>query len=146
MSLGEEHEILVDDVREVLDRFLRPQYLKPDGPAGFCLAMDAGSGWGLCGVPPEQRRGLPRPDMWIIPQEAAGPIVVEVGEVKARKWQPFTAPDGAPIRVIRILWDRSVGILNPRYTDFEIDLIRCLQCHLKDLGCSPATYPSPRVA
>lgn len=59
-------------------------------------------------------------DGYLIPHpDGFGMIAVEVGSMKDGKWSHIIAPDDKPIRVLRIGFDRSVWLLNERYTDFE---------------------------
>jgi hypothetical protein len=72
------------------------------------------------------------PDFYLSLNDGRGLILGEIGETRSAKWDGFVADDELPIRVLRIGFDRSVGIMNPRFSRREIYLLKTLQLHLRE--------------
>jgi hypothetical protein len=112
------HEEIVDDIRFGFSHFLRlnPKYRQNEILAiaenlFFEAIYPSASGIGL------------RADMYIDLRDGCGPIAVEVGRMKDGKWSHITTQDGKPMRVLRVGFDRSIWMLNPRNTEIETDVM-----------------------
>jgi hypothetical protein len=60
-----------------------------------------------------------RADAYFMLEDGAGPIMIEVGHMKDGKWAHIRAEDGLPVRILRVGFDRSCWLLNPRRTEIE---------------------------
>ena len=67
------------------------------------------------------------PDFYIHINDGHGPILGEVGEMESFRWGHLICSDGLPVRILRIGFDYSVGVINPRFTKREIKLIKIFQ-------------------
>jgi hypothetical protein len=70
------------------------------------------------------------PDFYINLSDKHGPILGEVGEMESFRWGHLICSDGKPVRVLRIGFDFSVGIINPRFTRREVKLVKIYQEYL----------------
>jgi hypothetical protein len=71
-----------------------------------------------------------RADFYFDPYDSHGPVAGEVGEMHSDKWANVIAPDGVPIRILRVGFDRSIGLLNPRFSEKEIEILKIVQDRL----------------
>jgi hypothetical protein len=124
------HEELIDDVRFALLAGLRDKYSDVTGPLGFAIIVE-----GLlfnehfkiksCGSVA---------DLYIVPGDDAGPIMVEVGTMGGKKecakWDHIFWEDGQPVRVLNVSYNRSAGLSRGRRTEFERDLMAALSVNL----------------
>ncbi len=114
---------IVGEVRYALATRLRDQHPRPDGKNGFSHTAEGYLVGGLSGV----ELGALTADYYIAPGDGAGPIIVEVGDVKQDKWAGLKAKDGQPVRVLLIGLDGHMRLEFPRRTPFEQDLLRALE-------------------
>jgi len=70
------------------------------------------------------------PDFYMYLNDGYGQILGEVGEMESFRWGHVIYSDGLPVRILRIGFDYSVGMLNPRFTEREISLLKILQDEL----------------
>lgn len=117
---------IIGDVRFALTMQLKPQYPDMDGTHGFMQTTEAYFIRTLFGVDPEESPA----DYYIAPGDGGGPILVEVSETGAAKWDALTWIDGHPVRVLHVGLDRKVGLDHPRHTQFETDLLNVLMHYL----------------
>lgn len=125
---SELHEEIVDDIRFGFSHFLRinPKYRQNEilviaENMLFEVVYPSAKGMGL------------RADMYIDLRDGCGPIAVEVGRMKDGKWSHTTTQDGKPIRVLRVGFDRSIWMLNPRNTEIEIDVMEFYRKELQEI-------------
>jgi hypothetical protein len=72
--LSTEHEVIVDDVREALNK-LRRSYPNLSGPRGFSIFIEACVANIFLGTTGKGRRGIAA-DAYIIPGDGGGPIMI----------------------------------------------------------------------
>ncbi|GAB3428109.1 hypothetical protein GCM10027320_05980 [Massilia solisilvae] len=70
------------------------------------------------------------PDFYINLNDRRGPILGEVGEMPSTRWGHVICEDGLPIRILRIGFDFSIGMINPRFTRREVRILKIAQEHL----------------
>ena len=117
MTLSELHEEILDDVRFCTGELFE----MTDGQIRcFVEAALANIVMGTVGI------GLVA-DAYFFVEDNGGPIAVEIGRMKDGKWETCFGPDGLPIRILRIGFDRSCWLLNPRNTEIE-DLLFNFVC------------------
>lgn len=117
---------IVGDVRYALTMQLKQQYPDMDGAHGFLQTTEVYLVRTLYGIDPKD---VPA-DYYIVPGDGGGPILVDVGETAAAKWDALASTDGIPVRVLHVGLDRKIDLLRPRHTQFETDLLNVLAQYL----------------
>lgn len=112
MAVGEMHEEIIDDVRDIFCRYRRKyRYQTPN----YMMFIDP--------MLPNMLTGLGNSgliaDSYIFINDKPQTMLLEVGNMRDGKWRYVSAPDGLPVRVLRIEFDRSAWIVNPRETKAE---------------------------
>lgn len=116
--VSDKHETIISDIGNLLAMTFHP--VKRE----IYLIREANTANPLMGFPAS---GFPHADLYIFPDDRVGPIIVEVGQMIDGKWDFVIEKDDKPVRVLRISFDRFGGILNPRNTEFEKELLAVLQ-------------------
>lgn len=129
MSLSDQHEQIVDDIMTVINLGVMPFY--PDFPERGCVGMTPESSIAktIFSFSLQEDRGKRSlaADLYIYGGDDHGVIVTEVGLMKPDKWSGIIiANDELPIRVLRVTFERAVGMINMRGTKFEEDLLNAL--------------------
>ena len=128
MTLSELHEEILDDVRFCTGELFE----MTDGQIRcFVEAALANIVMGTVGI------GLVA-DAYFFVEDNGGPIAVEIGRMKDGKWETCFGPDGLPIRILRIGFDRSCWLLNPRNTEIEDLLFNFVRFRLTSLQADAA--------
>lgn len=115
------HEDIVNDAMGALIRAFIPLYGN-----NFAIIAEVAVFNKLMGIKQSPRRG-PAADFYIVGPDAGIQIFAEVGHMPDGKWRDWTAPDGKPVRVLRIGYDRRASLLNPRHTPFERTVLDALE-------------------
>jgi len=118
MSLSDDHELIVDVVMTVIQRYIYHfdgSTIDENGRIvlGGWLNADtliANSFLGIKGA------GL-RADGYIVVEQTA--YLLEVGNMKDGKWNHTQSWDGEPVSIIRVGFDGSVSLIRPRHSRFE---------------------------
>lgn len=121
------HETIINDVWEIFQKEVVAEFGNAFQKHGILFGIDiigARYAVGVTGI------GNRIADFYFDPNDGHGFVVGEVGEMKSNKWADVDAVDGAPIRVLRIGFDRSVGIMNPRFSEREVKIVKILQNEL----------------
>lgn len=117
---------IMGDVRFALTTQLKQQYPNMDGAHGFLQTTEAYLIRTLYGIDPKE---LPA-DYYIAPGDGGGPIMVEIGEPDATRWDSLASTDGTAVRVLHVGLDRKFDLFRPRHTEFETDLLNVLAHYL----------------
>lgn len=121
------HESLIDEMNVIWAGQLVKKFGSPMSPGGVFFAIDHLIGaLALQGI----SLGNKFPDFYINLSDGKGPVLGEVGNMPSGKWGSVLWDDGLPVRVLRIEFDFSVGILNPRYSRREVAMIKTVQREL----------------
>ena len=80
-------------------------------------------------------------DAYFFIGDNGGPIAVEIGSMKDGKWSTHFGPDGFPVRVLRVGFDRSCWLLNPRNTEIEDFLFNFVRFRLTHVGADAKNAP-----
>lgn len=129
---GELHEDIVDDVL-----FCFPELCNLTNEKVGCIAEAAIANLMLGLV--EVRLVA---DCYLLLQDGYGAMPVEVGNMKDGKWEHIKAPDGLPVRVLRIGFDHQCWLLNPRNTELEKLVFSFVQFRLTPVVSDAASPPS----
>lgn len=121
------HETIVNDVWEIFQNHVVPEYGSIFQKTGVSFGIDAVGARYAVGVTGIGQRVA---DFYLEPNDGHGFIVGEVGEMKNDKWANVYSIDGAPIRILRVGFDRSVGVINPRFSAREIEILKIMQTEL----------------
>lgn len=124
---SELHEMLIDEVGYIWSGCLQAKFGSAFTPSGVKFAIDHLIGaFYLEGLPIGNRL----PDFYLSLGDKKGPILGEVGNMPSGKWGSVLWKDGLPVRVLRIEFDLTIGLLNPRFTRREVTTVKILQREL----------------
>lgn len=133
--ISELHETLVDEVRFSFGEFMYEYGYDLWSNVGFAAeAIVANVLTGLVGI------GLIA-DGYMFTNDGYGVIPVEVGNMEAGKWSGITVSDDKPVRVLRVDFDRTLWMLNPRNTKFEGQLMKFYAARLQPSFHSLPLFP-----
>jgi hypothetical protein len=122
-----QHEDLINLFRAIWFNHVIPLYGDATTPEGVWFLLDHKLAFFLL-------EGLSIkgnwPDFYLHPNDGYGPILGEVGEMPSARWGHVICADGLPIRILRIGFDFSIGVINPRFTKREIEIQKIVQKHL----------------
>lgn len=130
-----EHEDIIDDVRFASSFFLAEcaSLLDCDSWEIGATIADAFAFTAIFGLRDDSgRRGLAA-DFHMMLEDDAGPVMVEVGNMKDGKWNHLEWEDGLPVRVLRIGFDRSVSLIRPRRTQLETAYVKWVDLSLQGI-------------
>ncbi len=125
-----DREAIADEIRDVLVNNLRELYPHIEGPDGFWITPETAAFRLVAKVDPSEQ--LPaRADLYIGPGDGGGPIIVTVERRNSDKWNQWAYFDGKSVRILKVDADKNFHLINPRGTQFEADLLECLEMGLK---------------
>ena len=134
---GELHEYLLDEIRFGFGDFLCEQPEYADVERGVIVESSLFNEiFDTVGC----RRVA---DAYLLLSDGAGPVAVEIGNMKDGKWQLFVcSEDKKPVRVLRVGFDGSVWLLNPRNTSIEASLLNWYRARLEEAVAEYKQAPS----
>jgi hypothetical protein len=121
------HEEIVNDVWEIFQTDVVNAFGSAFDEKGILFSLCIPLSNMLMGIADPKNRMA---DFYFDPYDGHGPVVGEVGEMKSDKWADINSPDGAPIRILRVGFDRSIGLINPRFSIKKIEILKIVQDRL----------------
>ena len=121
------HEKIVSDVWQIFQTHVVERFGSVFDPGGIMFSYEPMISNRLMSINGAKMR---KADFYFEPNDGHGPVLGEVGEMPSGKWRDVLSNDGLPIRILRVGFDRSIGIINPRFTKREVGILKIVQAEL----------------